>query len=156
MSPRGNWDSPNPSLASDCTPPTRTGGGHTRLRVRGWGSPNPIPTTGEKAKHSVYSVPGKDYSGTNLAQKLTISLNKVGIKLTQNLAQSWQKIDTKLEAKMLHKALHFSSEVAFLTWASLSYLSEHVHITWVRLHVLLERGWKHYLSEASFLTWERL
>jgi hypothetical protein len=42
MSPRRNWDSPNPSLASECAPPTRTGGwGHTRLRVRGWGSPNP-------------------------------------------------------------------------------------------------------------------
>jgi hypothetical protein len=41
MSPRRNWDSPNPSLASECAPPPRTGGGgHTRLRVRGWGSPN--------------------------------------------------------------------------------------------------------------------
>ncbi len=40
MSPPRNWDSPNPSLASECAPPPRTGGGHTRLRVRGWGSPN--------------------------------------------------------------------------------------------------------------------
>ncbi len=41
MSPRRNWDSPNPSLASKCAPSPRTGrGGHTRLRVRGWGSPN--------------------------------------------------------------------------------------------------------------------
>jgi hypothetical protein len=41
MSPRQNWDSPNPSLASECGPPPRTGGGgHTRLRVRGWGSHN--------------------------------------------------------------------------------------------------------------------
>ncbi len=40
MSPRRNWDSPNPSLASECcAPPPRTGG-HTRLRVRGWESPN--------------------------------------------------------------------------------------------------------------------
>jgi hypothetical protein len=41
MSPRRNWDSPNPSLASECASPPRTGGGgggHTRLRVRGWGS----------------------------------------------------------------------------------------------------------------------
>jgi hypothetical protein len=37
MSPRRNWDYANPSLASECTPPP---GGHTRLRVRGWGSPN--------------------------------------------------------------------------------------------------------------------
>ncbi len=42
MSPRRIWDSPNPTLASECAPPTRTGGGEgqTRLRVRGWGSPN--------------------------------------------------------------------------------------------------------------------
>ncbi len=51
MSSRRNWDSPNPSLDSECAPPLsfRTGGGggrwHTRLRVRGV----PIPTTGEKA-----------------------------------------------------------------------------------------------------------
>ncbi len=32
---------PDPSLASECAPTPRTGGGgHTRLRVRGWGSPN--------------------------------------------------------------------------------------------------------------------
>jgi hypothetical protein len=44
MSPRRNWDSPTPSLASECDPPPAEpgtgGGGHTRLRVRGWGSPN--------------------------------------------------------------------------------------------------------------------
>ncbi len=41
MSPRRNKDSPNPSLASECAPPPRPGGGgHTRLQVRGWGSPN--------------------------------------------------------------------------------------------------------------------
>ncbi len=55
MSPRRNWDSPTPSLASDCAPsPGTKGGGHTRLQVRGWGVP--IPTTGEKAQHSAYSV----------------------------------------------------------------------------------------------------
>ncbi len=44
MSPRRNWDSPTPSLASECDPPPAEpgarGGGHARLRVRGWGSPN--------------------------------------------------------------------------------------------------------------------
>jgi hypothetical protein len=42
MSPRRNWGSPNPSITSECSPPPRTGGGggHTRLRVRDWGSPN--------------------------------------------------------------------------------------------------------------------
>ncbi len=41
MSPRRNWDSPTPFLASKCAPPPRTkGGGHICLRVRGWGSPN--------------------------------------------------------------------------------------------------------------------
>ncbi len=41
MSPRRNWDSPTPSLASECPPtPNQRGGTHTRLRARGWGSPN--------------------------------------------------------------------------------------------------------------------
>ena len=41
MSPRRNWDSPNPSPASECAlPPGPTGGEHTRLRLRGWGRPN--------------------------------------------------------------------------------------------------------------------
>jgi hypothetical protein len=33
MSPRRKWDSPNPSLSSECAPPPM----HIRLRVRGWG-----------------------------------------------------------------------------------------------------------------------
>ncbi len=36
MSPRWNWDTPNPVPL----PQNRRGGGHTRLRVSGWGSPN--------------------------------------------------------------------------------------------------------------------
>ncbi len=54
MSPRRNWDSPNPSLASECAPPPRTGGGGggkgkgTLAGKRGGGRV-PIPTTGEKA-----------------------------------------------------------------------------------------------------------
>jgi hypothetical protein len=44
MSPRRNWDSFNPSPASECAlPPRPKGGGHTRLRLRGWG--DPIPKT---------------------------------------------------------------------------------------------------------------
>ncbi len=39
-----NWYSPNPSLASECSPRPQNrgwgGGGHSRLRVRGWVSPN--------------------------------------------------------------------------------------------------------------------
>ncbi len=50
---------PTPFPASDCDPPLGTkwgGGSNTRLRVgREWG--DPIWTTGEKALHSVYSVP---------------------------------------------------------------------------------------------------
>jgi hypothetical protein len=35
--PRRNWDSPNPFLASECSPPPRNRGeGHTSLRVGGW------------------------------------------------------------------------------------------------------------------------
>jgi hypothetical protein len=43
FSSRRNWDSPTPSPAGDCAPsPLIPGGGegHTRLRERGWGSPN--------------------------------------------------------------------------------------------------------------------
>ncbi len=36
---RRNWDSPNPSPAGECAPPLVPGGG-TRLRERGWESPN--------------------------------------------------------------------------------------------------------------------
>jgi hypothetical protein len=47
MSPRRNWDSPTPSLASERAPPSGTkGGGVHSLAGEGlWG---PIPTTGEK------------------------------------------------------------------------------------------------------------
>jgi hypothetical protein len=41
---RRNWDSPTPFLANECASPPpepkSKRGGHTRLRVRGWGSPN--------------------------------------------------------------------------------------------------------------------
>ncbi len=41
MSPRWNWDSPTPLAASECAlPPDPWVGGHTRLRLKGWGSPN--------------------------------------------------------------------------------------------------------------------
>ncbi len=49
MSPRWNWDSPTPSLASECAPPPepKVGGGSLAC---GWGVGGvPIPTTGEKA-----------------------------------------------------------------------------------------------------------
>jgi hypothetical protein len=39
MSPRRYWDSPTPSHGERVYPPDPKGG-HTRLRVRGWGSPN--------------------------------------------------------------------------------------------------------------------
>jgi hypothetical protein len=41
MSPRRNWDSPNPSRQLVCpSPPEPKGGWDTRHRVRGWWSPN--------------------------------------------------------------------------------------------------------------------
>ncbi len=41
FSSRWNWDSPTPLAAGECAPPPYgTGGGHTRLRLKGWGSPN--------------------------------------------------------------------------------------------------------------------
>ncbi len=58
MSPRWNWDSPTPLAASECAlPPGPKGGGpggHTRLRLKGWGSPN--SNDWRNAKHSAYSV----------------------------------------------------------------------------------------------------
>ncbi len=35
-----NWDSPNPSPAGECAPPSFGSFGHTRWRERGWESPN--------------------------------------------------------------------------------------------------------------------
>jgi hypothetical protein len=41
FSNRRNWSSPTPLAAGECAPPPfGRGGGHTRLRERGWGSPN--------------------------------------------------------------------------------------------------------------------
>ncbi len=41
FSSRRNWDSPTPWAAGECAPPPfGPGGGHTRLRERGWGNPN--------------------------------------------------------------------------------------------------------------------
>ncbi len=55
MFPRWNWDPLTPSSASEHAPPPETKGGHTI--ACGWGGGGvPIPTTGEKAWHSVYSV----------------------------------------------------------------------------------------------------
>jgi hypothetical protein len=48
--------SPNPSLASECAPPSRTGGeggAHTRLRVRGWGRPKSGDVLRKKKKKFV-------------------------------------------------------------------------------------------------------
>jgi hypothetical protein len=41
FSSRWNWDSPTPLAAGECAPPHPSvrGGGHTRLRLKGWGSP---------------------------------------------------------------------------------------------------------------------
>ncbi len=47
-SPRRNWDSPNPSLASECAPPPDPGWGGT-LACEGGVGGVPFPTTGEKA-----------------------------------------------------------------------------------------------------------
>ncbi len=41
FSSRGIWDSPTSLAAGECAPPPfGPGGGHTRLRLKGWGSPN--------------------------------------------------------------------------------------------------------------------
>ncbi len=56
MSPRRNWDSPNPSPVSECAPPRTKGWGAHSRAAKGVGGPNSVPTTGEKAHHSAYSV----------------------------------------------------------------------------------------------------
>ncbi len=56
MSPRWNRDSPTPLAASECALPLdQRVGGHTRLRLKGWGSPN--SNDWRNAQHSAYSVP---------------------------------------------------------------------------------------------------
>ncbi len=56
MSPRRNWDSPNPSLARECAPPPRIRGRAHSPAGEGLGVGEvPIPTTGEKAWHSAYT-----------------------------------------------------------------------------------------------------
>jgi hypothetical protein len=46
FSSRQIWDSPHPSPAGECAPhPLVRGGGHTRLRERGWGSRNSYERT---------------------------------------------------------------------------------------------------------------
>ncbi len=43
FSSRRNWDSPTPLAAGECAPPPPPFGplgGHTRLRLKGWGNPN--------------------------------------------------------------------------------------------------------------------
>jgi hypothetical protein len=41
FSSRWNWDSPTPLAAGECAPhPLVRGGGHTCVRLKGWGSPN--------------------------------------------------------------------------------------------------------------------
>ncbi len=64
MSPRRNWDSPNPSLASECAPPPRTGWGTLACGFGVGGVP--IPTTWEKAKHSAYFVYVHMQNGTKV------------------------------------------------------------------------------------------
>ncbi len=55
MSPRWNWDSPPlQPQASVPSPPDQRVGGHTRLRLKGWGSPN--SNNWRNAQHSAYSV----------------------------------------------------------------------------------------------------
>ncbi len=55
MSPCRNWDSPTPSLASECAPsPEQKGGGTLAC---GWvGGGVPIPTTGKSLALTAYSV----------------------------------------------------------------------------------------------------
>jgi hypothetical protein len=59
MSPRRNWDTLNP-IRQRVYPSPRT-----RLRVRGWGSPNSDDWR-VKASHSAYSVPKSNFSLTYL------------------------------------------------------------------------------------------
>ncbi len=58
MSPRQNWDSPNPSLASEFAPPPRTEGegARTRLRVKGLGESHAIPNADDWRKSLALST----------------------------------------------------------------------------------------------------
>ncbi len=56
MSSRRNWDSPNPYPASECALPPGPKGGRAHSLADEGGGGVPIPTTGEKAQHSAYTV----------------------------------------------------------------------------------------------------
>ncbi len=86
MSPRRNWDSPAPSLDSECAPPpAQRARGRTRLRVRGWGSHN--SDDWKKAQHSAYSLgPGFNTRGPHpwgdwVTCNDTIGINEVALSI---------------------------------------------------------------------------
>jgi hypothetical protein len=57
MTPSRNWDSPTPSRQRVCPSPRyQRGEGHSRLRVRGWGSPNSDDKKLSTLPESAYSV----------------------------------------------------------------------------------------------------
>ncbi len=63
MSPRWNWDSPTPVSRQRVWPSPQNQGGHTRLQVRGWGSPNSdywrksLALSAYSVGHSIISFP---------------------------------------------------------------------------------------------------
>jgi hypothetical protein len=55
FSSRRNWNSPTPLAAGECAPqPLVRGGGHTRLRERGWGSHNSDEGTYTVVLYNIY------------------------------------------------------------------------------------------------------
>jgi hypothetical protein len=84
FSSRWNWDSPTPLAAGQCAPPPHPlvrGGGHTRLRLKGWGSHNSNKGTYTVVlyiyKYSVYHTQeGQDHIGRS--HQIVLSFLSIG------------------------------------------------------------------------------
>jgi len=83
MSPCRNWDSPTPLAAGECSlPPDQRVGGHTSLRLKGWGSPNSDDWRKSLALCLLCAIPTPAYFAEpeiSAHRKLTIYAEKLNI-----------------------------------------------------------------------------
>ncbi len=127
MSPRRNWDSPNPSLASEYAPPPRNGRGQTRLRVRGWGSPNSddlrkslalcLLCASKPLYHATVLYLCMVTGITERESIITVQfINKYSQKYTalfSNMSSAWQH-DLNVNAGIIARGFHTVKKLSFL------------------------------------------
>jgi hypothetical protein len=130
MSPRRNWDSPDPSPVSECAfPPGPKGGGAHCLRLKGWGSSNSDDWRKSLAfcllcdlhkLHSIYFTAKESSEPYNLSYLVEISsplgpmLQKKGRNFTflravssNTNSKSWSSEDQKVRKKPTVLFLNF-------------------------------------------------